>query len=337
MAKVRLELVNRLRELIGGWDAAPVHASLFGSAARGDGDAKSDIDIFLVRPKATDEDDEEWRACVEDLAESVERWTGNVASIIELPEKKLGALRKRRPPALSGLTRDAIDLAGLPVRRSCPGPPDGSPREEPRIAGHPRRGGGWSTRACTSTSPTWRAGERSGPRVRTVAGSVAILAADRRGRRRLLRGPGASLALGQPSGRGTPPGPDRARWQRGRAGDPAADRIKGLRSLRLLEPRLRRAETGDAPSGGPDRVRGAGPTAFDLNSPSGLRGQRPGRVSSAKIAWWSELGRGSTSYSTTPKRSSARMWSIVIGGGKRLPSAGKVASRPLPAVSPASR
>lgn len=121
MAKVRLELVSRLRELIGDWDVAPVHASLFGSAARGDGDAKSDIDIFLVRPKGTDEDDEEWRACVEDLAESVERWTGNVASIIELPEERLGALRKRRPPALSGLTRDAIDLAGLPVRKILPG------------------------------------------------------------------------------------------------------------------------------------------------------------------------------------------------------------------------
>ncbi len=121
MAKVRLELVSRLRELIGDWDVAPLHASLFGSAARGDGDAQSDIDIFLVRPKAIEEDEEEWRGCVDDLTESVERWTGNVASIIELPEAKLGALRKRRPPALSGLTRDAIDLAGLPVRKILPG------------------------------------------------------------------------------------------------------------------------------------------------------------------------------------------------------------------------
>lgn len=120
MAKVRVELVSRLRELIEAWDVAPIHASLFGSAARGDGDAKSDIDLFVVRPKATDEDDEEWRSCVEDLTESVERWTGNVASIIELPEDKLPALRKRRPPVLSGLTRDAIDLAGLPVRKLLP-------------------------------------------------------------------------------------------------------------------------------------------------------------------------------------------------------------------------
>jgi predicted transcriptional regulator len=117
MANARLELVNRLRELIGDWDLAPVHASLFGSAARGDGDPESDIDIFLVRPKAIDEDDEEWRLSVEDLAESVERWTGNVASIIELPESKLAALRKRRPPALSGLSRDGIDIAGMPVRK----------------------------------------------------------------------------------------------------------------------------------------------------------------------------------------------------------------------------
>jgi predicted nucleotidyltransferase/predicted transcriptional regulator len=121
MAGARLELVGRLRELIGGWDIAPVHASLFGSAARGDGDAESDIDVFLVRPKAIAEDQGEWRGLVEHLAESIERWTGNDAGIVELPESELAKLRKRHPPVLRNLARDGIEIAGLPIRKVVAG------------------------------------------------------------------------------------------------------------------------------------------------------------------------------------------------------------------------
>jgi predicted nucleotidyltransferase/predicted transcriptional regulator len=121
MADARLELVRRLRELIGGWKIAPLHASLFGSAARGDGDARSDIDLLLVRPGRVDEDDEDWRGLVGHLTESIERWTGNEARLVELPEDRLGGLRRRRPPVLRELDREAIDIAGTPVRKLLPG------------------------------------------------------------------------------------------------------------------------------------------------------------------------------------------------------------------------
>ena len=51
LADVRAELERRLRDEIAGWKIAPVHLSVFGSAARGDGDTRSDIDIFVVRPR----------------------------------------------------------------------------------------------------------------------------------------------------------------------------------------------------------------------------------------------------------------------------------------------
>jgi predicted nucleotidyltransferase/predicted transcriptional regulator len=117
MADVRVELVNRLRWKVDTWKRPPVHLSMFGSAARGDGDSASDIDLFLVRPKAIDEDDEEWRATVDRLSGDVESWTGNRASIIEIGERELPGLRKRRPAALRGLERDAIDIAGRPARK----------------------------------------------------------------------------------------------------------------------------------------------------------------------------------------------------------------------------
>jgi predicted transcriptional regulator len=117
MAGVRAQLVHRMRALVGDWQTEPFHLSVFGSAARGDGDRESDIDLFLVRPRSVEAEDERWRTQVEELAERINQWTGNHAGIVELEEKQLPGLRRRRPAALRELDRDAIDIAGVPVAR----------------------------------------------------------------------------------------------------------------------------------------------------------------------------------------------------------------------------
>src|SRR5712691_6562807 len=45
LASLRLEFINRLREAIESWEIDPVAAVLFGSAARGETNLRSDIDI----------------------------------------------------------------------------------------------------------------------------------------------------------------------------------------------------------------------------------------------------------------------------------------------------
>ncbi len=50
LADLRLELWKRLRNELQHWKVAPHHACVFGSAARGDGDDQSDVDILLVHP-----------------------------------------------------------------------------------------------------------------------------------------------------------------------------------------------------------------------------------------------------------------------------------------------
>lgn len=117
MAGIRLELIEQLRNAIGHWEIAPIHASLFGSAARGDGDIDSDIDLLVVRPPGVDPDDEGWRGQIDGLADSVRRWTGNHAGIVEVSEKELPRLRKERPPVVDEVRKDAVDLAGEPVRK----------------------------------------------------------------------------------------------------------------------------------------------------------------------------------------------------------------------------
>jgi predicted nucleotidyltransferase len=117
MAGARVELVRRLREVVAGWEVPPAHASLFGSAARGDGDVHSDIDLLIVRPASHDTDDVQWRGQIEQLAESVRRWTGNHAGIVEISESELPQLRRDRPPVVEKVGKDAIDLAGEPARQ----------------------------------------------------------------------------------------------------------------------------------------------------------------------------------------------------------------------------
>jgi predicted nucleotidyltransferase len=117
MADARGELVRRLRDAIDAWEVPPVHASLFGSAARGDGDASSDIDLLVVRPADFDPDDAHWREQVDRLAHLVRRWTGNNAGIAEVSEGKLPSLREDRPAVVEEVTEDAVDLAGEATRR----------------------------------------------------------------------------------------------------------------------------------------------------------------------------------------------------------------------------
>lgn len=117
IAGIRTELWHRLTEAFEAWEPPPVHASAFGSAARGDGDSDSDIDLFLVRPTAIGEESQSWRALVDTLRTSVFRWTGNRLGVVEHDEADIPALIQRSPAVLDDLKRDALDLFGVPLRK----------------------------------------------------------------------------------------------------------------------------------------------------------------------------------------------------------------------------
>ena len=116
LAGMRAELVGRLREAFADWKVAPVHASIFGSAARGDGNTRSDVDLFVVRPASVDEEAAVWRSQVDGLIADVHSWTGNHAAIIEQAEPDLKRLQRSKPPVLKNLRRDGIDLVGTSLR-----------------------------------------------------------------------------------------------------------------------------------------------------------------------------------------------------------------------------
>jgi len=112
LLRLRAELIERIRQDVEGWSRQPVHVSVFGSAARGDGDTESDIDLLIVRSEDVAEDDPQWREQLHLLAEQIGRWSGNHASLHEISPKGLKALVRRREPIVASLRDASIALAG---------------------------------------------------------------------------------------------------------------------------------------------------------------------------------------------------------------------------------
>lgn len=110
---LRTELWRRFREDFAAWRPRPLYACVFGSAARGDGDESSDVDLLLVHPPLPGEKKparmsaslraqiadalgefvvssaesgaaRHWEAQVDQLREHVESWTGNALQVVDL-------------------------------------------------------------------------------------------------------------------------------------------------------------------------------------------------------------------------------------------------------------
>jgi predicted nucleotidyltransferase len=112
---MRTELFERIRHSVEGWSPPPVHLSLFGSMARGDGDSESDIDMFVVRPRTVDVDNTAWRSNLEQLQHNIETWTGNHAAPVDVSLEDVAMMRKRRDRLLTEVQRDGVLLTGKPI------------------------------------------------------------------------------------------------------------------------------------------------------------------------------------------------------------------------------
>lgn len=109
LAELRGALLGMLRSELETWPVQPEHASLFGSAARGDGSTASDLDVLLVTPS---EDEPGWAEQLADAAGRLHRATGNnVVWFVVTPADLRRAIRAKEP-IVAEWRRDAIQLAG---------------------------------------------------------------------------------------------------------------------------------------------------------------------------------------------------------------------------------
>ncbi len=109
---MRKTLLDEIRKDVDAWQVAPVHVSLFGSTARGDGNTASDIDLFVVRPATTSAEDPRWREQIDALEQRIHGWTGNRAGVAEVAEGEIERLVTDERPIVAELRADAIGLFG---------------------------------------------------------------------------------------------------------------------------------------------------------------------------------------------------------------------------------
>lgn len=105
LARLWGSVLERIRTEVATWAPQPKLVGLFGSAARRDGDESSDIDLLVVS-----NDDAQDRSA--DLAERVERWTGNATHVITLTPRDLRRMRRAREQILTEWDRDLVVVSG---------------------------------------------------------------------------------------------------------------------------------------------------------------------------------------------------------------------------------
>lgn len=117
LAHLRTVVVDRLRDLAAEISPAPLVLAVYGSFARGEAVAESDIDVLAVH--APGEDSEQWAASLNIFASRAERLTGNPVQILEYDLEELRRKSESRSRVgkdfWDALRRDSIVLAGASV------------------------------------------------------------------------------------------------------------------------------------------------------------------------------------------------------------------------------
>ncbi|MGW6281987.1 hypothetical protein [Kribbella sp. NPDC055071] len=115
LADLRRTLIGRLADEINGWRVLPVHASVYGALARGDGDLDSDVDLLLIRPDHLDAGDVGWEEQAGRLMQTVVDLTGNPAHIFELSRTELADHLNAGDSILNDWAHPNLQLTGLPL------------------------------------------------------------------------------------------------------------------------------------------------------------------------------------------------------------------------------
>jgi len=90
----------------------PLSVIVFGSFARGEADAESDIDTVFVRPADIDEFDEAWSASVEQWQSRLRRVSGNLVEVLEVGSEEIGARLRSRQAVWRDVRREGVVVHG---------------------------------------------------------------------------------------------------------------------------------------------------------------------------------------------------------------------------------
>lgn len=93
----------------------PVSVIVFGSFARREADAESDIDVVVVRPSDVDEDDDTWVESLDAWRLDVRRLAGNPVEVLEVGAEEAATKLAGRSQVWADIRRDGHIVHGLSI------------------------------------------------------------------------------------------------------------------------------------------------------------------------------------------------------------------------------
>jgi predicted nucleotidyltransferase len=115
LADARRTVLHELGDSAGHIEPHPVSVIVFGSFARGEAGPDSDLDAIVIRLATVDEDDDRWRASVDQWLEQARRLTGNPVELLEATDEEASRLLRRRRPLWRDIERDGVVVYGLEI------------------------------------------------------------------------------------------------------------------------------------------------------------------------------------------------------------------------------
>jgi predicted nucleotidyltransferase len=111
---------NLVLERIGSGAAAlpspPTSVIVFGSFARGEAGADSDLDVVIIRPDEVGEDDEKWAHSIESWRNETRAIAGNRVEVVEVRHHDIHAKLASKQQLWRDVLRDGIVVYGLSIR-----------------------------------------------------------------------------------------------------------------------------------------------------------------------------------------------------------------------------
>lgn len=90
----------------------PRHAFLFGSFARNEADAQSDVDVVIVVARGVDPRSEAWAAQTDAITQQFTRWTGNDLQALSITAATLADLITTEELIVKNWRDDGLRLIG---------------------------------------------------------------------------------------------------------------------------------------------------------------------------------------------------------------------------------